>query len=55
MKLNYIKLILANIIILCLFLIVLFMLPEDYKINLTFLFMYVSSATLFNILIIEKE
>ena len=53
-KLNYFKLILANILIFLLILLVLMITPNKPEINLTIAFIYVVSITLFNGIITEK-
>ena len=53
-KLNYFKLILANILIFLLILLILMITPNKPEINLTIVFIYVVSVTLFNGIITEK-
>lgn len=53
-KLNYIKLILANIIITLIFMLLLMIIPNKIEINLTCAFLYISVSVLFNLFIIEK-
>lgn len=53
-KLNYFKLILANVLILLILMLILLITPDKTEINLTIIFIYVTSATLFNGIIIEK-
>lgn len=53
-KLNYFKLILANVLILLILMLILLITPDKAEINLTIVFIYVISATLFNGIIIEK-
>ena len=53
-KLNYIKLILANLFITSLFVLILFLVPNDWRINFTVMFCYISFSTLFNLFITER-
>ena len=53
-KLNYFKLILANILIFLLILLVLMITPNKPEINLTITFIYIVSVTLFNGIVTEK-
>lgn len=53
-KLNYFKLILANLLIFLLILLVLMITPNKPEINLTIAFIYIISITLFNGIVTEK-
>lgn len=48
------RLILANILILTIYVLILLNTPDTPKINFTELFMYIITAVLFNLFIIEK-
>lgn len=53
-KLNYIKLILANLIITLIFMLVLMLVPNKPEINFTCVFLYISVSVLFNLFITER-
>lgn len=53
-KLNIIKLLLANIIIILVFIVMLLITPNYYKYNAIICFSYVIISTLFNLFITEK-
>ena len=54
-KLNKIKFILANLIILNIFLLILTVVPNNTSCNFITCFLYVLVATLFNIIILEED